>query len=365
MKTIEDIQKLNIKAPNQEVFLKVKENWDSISKPLDGLGDFETIICKILSVLEDAKVSELKKALVIMCADNGIVSEGVSQCGQENTLLVAKLLGEGRSTASTMAKFAGAQTYVYDVGINTSDKIPGVIDKKIAPGTKDFLLESAMTSKEALEAIEVGIEAVRLIKSKGVNIIATGEMGIGNTTTSTAVACALLKLDPKLLTGRGAGLSDEGLGRKLRVIYEGLRKYSFDSYAQENINTIDAKFAFDVLCALGGFDIAALCGVYIGGAIEGIPIVIDGFISAVAALLANLFVPGCNNFMVPSHSGREKGTRLCLDELGLEPFILGDMALGEGTGALMLFPLLDMMLDFYNNASTFKQGGIDNYVRQK
>ncbi|MBP5197872.1 MAG: nicotinate-nucleotide--dimethylbenzimidazole phosphoribosyltransferase, partial [Lachnospiraceae bacterium] len=224
-------------------------------------------------------------------------------------------------------------------------------------GTENFLKSPAMIESEAFLAIERGIEIVKELSKEGVKIISTGEMGIGNTTTTTAVLSAFLEMDPDELTGRGAGLSDDGLNRKRRVIKEGLSKYSFDNI------TDPKKRAFEILRTLGGLDIAALSGAFIGGAIFHVPMVIDGVISATAALIAETLLPGTREYLIPSHKGREKGNALALNKLHLEPFINGNMALGEGTGAIMLFPVLDSVMYYYDHGAKFSDYQIDEYKR--
>ena len=182
-------------------------------------------------------------------------------------------------------------------------------------------------------------------------------MGIGNTTTTTAVLSALLGMNPDELTGRGAGLSDEGLAIKKLVIKKGIEKYSFDSIKDP------AERAFEILRCLGGLDIAALSGAFIGGALFHVPMVIDGVISATAALIAEALLPGTEDCLIPSHIGREKGNALALSKLGLEPLIGGNMALGGGTGAIMLFPVLDTVLYYYRNGAKFSDYHIDEYRR--
>lgn len=355
--TKEELFSLRSRKIDFEVEKRTQKRWDSISKPLDGLGDFEKLITEVSGILGQEKIEKFNKALVVFCADNGIVEEGVSQCGQENTYLVAKLLGEGKSTASTMASFVGTKCVPVDVGINCDDELPGVLNKKVAKGTKNFLKEKACSKEEILKAIESGIDIIADLKAEDINLIATGEMGIGNTTTGTALMCALTGVAVEEVVGRGAGLSDEGLARKTKVIKQGLEKHRLTSPRK------DGEYALEALAAVGGLDIAAMTGMYIGGAVYGVPIVIDGVISAVAALAASMIMPESKAYMIPSHAGRERGTAHILNRLGLKPYINGDMALGEGTGALMAFPLFDMALDFFNRAGTFDEGNIESYMR--
>lgn len=363
--TYQELMALTVKKISHQRYDEIKQRWDSISKPLDGLGDFEKIIAKIYAIHDTEHIEKLKKALVIMCADHGIVEEGVSQCGQEVTYQVTKLLGENRSTASSMAGYAGVDCIPVDIGVNTQDTFPGVRDRKVRCGSRNFAKEAALTPEEALEAIYTGIEIAKECKKEGYHILATGEMGIGNTTSGTALLCALTGAKVSDVVGRGAGLSDEGLQRKQKVIEEALKKYELipERIQNQNEDSILPEYAFRALCQVGGLDIAGMTGLFIGGSICSLPVMIDGAISAVSALLAECLVPGSVSFMIASHSGRERATGIVIKKLGLKAFLNGDMALGEGTGALMALPLLDMAHDFFLHATTFAGGGIRQYTR--
>ena len=349
--------KYELKKPDETIFRKIKENWDSVSKPIDGLGDFEDLLCRLGSIQGTDKPRTKNRTALIFCADNGIIEEGVSQSGKDITLAVAKALGSGISSACHLGAYAGVRILPVDIGIDSDEKIEGVLDRKVARGTKNFLKESAMTEEETLQAIETGIALVKDLKEDGTDLISTGEMGIGNTTTSTACLAALLKENSDAITGRGAGLDDAGLNRKKAVIAKALETYDFGSCKDEK------ERAFEILRTLGGLDIAALVGTFLGGAIHRVPIVIDGVISATAACLAEAILPGTADYMIPSHSGRESGTALALKHLGLKPYLAGNMALGEGTGAIMLFPLLDMVLDYYSTGARFADYEIKEYER--
>lgn len=367
--TTNELFTLSAKKIDNSIYDEACKKWDSISKPLDGLGDFEKVTSKILALNGNAEITKYKKILVVMCADHGIVEEGVTQCGQEVTFQVAKLLGEGGSTASKMASFAGADCMAVDVGINSDVVLPDVRNEKVKRGTNNFLVTSAVTMDEVLTAIDVGIRIARECKENGYHILAAGEMGIGNTTSGTALLCALTGVELEQVLGRGAGLSDEGLARKRSVILQALEKYKlvFDENIKsglKNAGQVDANYTLDAMSMVGGLELAAMTGLFIGGAVYGIPVIIDGVLCAVSALCASRIMPESVEYMIPSHAGREKGTSYVLDLLGLKPFINGDMALGEGTGALMTMPLLDMALDFYVKATTFEQGQIEQYVRQ-
>ncbi len=357
---MEDLLSLKIEKPSERIYALSKEAWNRVAKPIDSLGLFEDLICRIAAVQGSVEVRIRQKALLIMCADNGVVREGVSQSGQEITEKVAALMGERKSSVGRLTAHYPMEIFTYDVGM-VCDRTPkGVIDKKVCKGTEDFLKGPAMTKEQCLEAIQVGMEAVEMCKGKGIDLIATGEMGIGNTTTSTAVVCALCGVSPSECTGRGAGLTDAGLEKKIRVIEEGL---SLHLGKKKGTKRSEAGEVFEALRSLGGADIAALCGVFIGGAKYRIPIVIDGLISAVAALVAERLVPGCRDYMIASHRGKEQAMALLLEELLLQPVILADMALGEGTGAVMLFPLLDMAHSLYAEGTSFQSASIEQYER--
>ena len=328
------------------------ERWSVVAKPLKSLGALEDLVAQIAGVIGEARFDIGKRALVVMCADNGVIAQGVTQTDESITALVAADLAKGCSSANLMARVARVDVIPVDVGVKNPPDAPGLISRRIAAGTRDFTSGPAMTRGQALQAVGVGIETARECREKGYRLIATGEMGIGNTTTSAAVAAALLGCEPREITGRGAGLSDEGLKRKVAAIEKGIA-----------VNRPDADDALDVLGKLGGFDIAAMAGLFIGGALERLPVVIDGVISAVAALVACRLCPGCAFAMIPSHMSAEPAARRVFGELGLEPVIRAGMRLGEGTGALCLFPLLDMAMALYDGL-VFSDIGMEAYTPQ-
>jgi nicotinate-nucleotide--dimethylbenzimidazole phosphoribosyltransferase len=342
-------------SPDEQVQRQVKERWDGIAKPLDGMGQFETLIARIGAITGKVDVDIHKKAVLVMCADNGIVAEGVSQSGQEVTTLVAESMGRQQSSVCKMAHCAGADVIPVDVGINGSETIPGVLNRKVMPGTRNFLKEPAMTEEQVIRAIAIGMEMAAFCRQQGYGILATGEMGIGNTTTSSAMAAAMLGMNGdelETVIGRGAGLDDSGLVRKKQVIAQALQKYDF--HTDETLR---------ILSCVGGLDIAGLVGVFLGAAREHLPVVIDGVISAVAALAAERLVPGVRDYMLPSHRSKEPAAQRILQELGLEPVIDASLALGEGTGAVMMFGLLDMAMAVYHTPTTFEDISVEQYQR--
>ncbi len=350
--TEEELRQIVIEKPSGEIRKRVLKNWDAVAKPIDGMGRFESLIAQIGAITGTDKIDISKKGVIIMCADNGIVEEGISQSGQEVTALAAQAMAGRRSSVCRMAEVIGADTIPVDIGINTEELISGIHNQKVRCGTCNFRKQPAMTEQEAVRAVAVGIDMVYSCKKAGYGILATGEMGIGNTTTSSAVAAALLQKDVDLVTGRGAGLSDSGLLHKKQVISEAIEKYQL--YHAD---------ALTVLKTVGGLDIAGLAGVCIGGAVFHVPIVLDGVISMVAALLAERLVPGTKEYWLPSHKGKEPAIEVLMKELEIEPVIDGEMALGEGTGAVMMLSLLEMALSVYKEGASFTDIKVEQYER--
>lgn len=349
-----------IEGLNEQAIKGSRIHWDGIAKPLRSLGLLEEAVIKIAGITGNVKVDLRKKALIIMCADNGVIEENVTQTGCEVTASVTENFTKEKATVSIMSKVAGVDLFPVDIGIyrdmenslkeDEEIKPFRILDRKIAYGTENMFKGPAMSREQAIKAIEVGIDMVRYMKESNYDIIATGEMGIGNTTTSSAIASVLLDQDVDKVTGKGAGLSSEGLLRKINVIKESIK-----------INKPDVNDPVDVLSKLGGYDIAGLVGVFIGGAVYKIPVVIDGFISAVSALVASRIEPKVIDYMLPSHVSKEPAGRMLIDALNLKPFITCEMCLGEGSGAVALYPILDMACAVYNGMSNFEEAGFEQY----
>ncbi len=338
---------------SSDAYDAVMKHWDSIAKPIEGLGLFERIIARIGSIKNTENVILKNRTLLIFLADNGIVEEGVSQCGQEVTHKVAQAMSRESSTVCVMAEKAGVNVHPVDVGM-CGEKIPGIKDLRIRNGSRNFAKEPAMTMQETLDAIEKGFnEAVGICK-EGADILLLGEMGIGNTSTATAVGCALLGLSPEEFTGRGAGLSDEKKAHKCGVISKALRKYD-----------IQKDEVLKILATFGGYDIAAMTGAVIGGALCHTPVVADGLITLCAVLTAQRLFPGSKDHCIASHVPGEPLGRRILKELELSAPISADMALGEGTGAVLLMPLLDVCMNLYDKGQRFGGLDIDAYKRWK
>lgn len=327
-------------------------HWDGIAKPLNGLGRFETILTQIAGIQRTENLSLDRKAVVVFCADNGVVEEGVSQTDSSVTAIVTENFARGIASVNRMASTVGAEVLPVDIGVAGELHEPGIRNMKVDFGTKNFCREMAMTREQALEAIHNGIALAGELKDAGYDILAVGEMGIGNTTTSSAIASVLLDVDPEAVTGKGAGLSDEGLTRKIDAIRRGIA-----------LHHPAADDPIGVLASLGGFDIAGMTGLMLGGAISRIPVVLDGIISEVAGLLAMAICPQTVSYLIPSHLGKEPACAQIYERLHLEPVIHGNLALGEGTGAVILFPLLDMAWEVYKENSTFEDIHVKAYEK--
>lgn len=326
-----------------------KQHWDGLGKPLGSLGRLEKALIQIAGIQRTGDVHIDRKALVIMCADNGVVEEGVTQCGQEVTATVAENFLDEKSCVAIMCRRAGTKICPVDIGMAVDT--PRVEKRKIAYGTKNMAKEPAMTREQAVQALEVGIHMVEELKEKGYGIVATGEMGIGNTTTSSAVTAVLLEQDPAEVTGRGAGLSGTGLKKKISVIRDAIA-----------LHKPKKEDPIDVLAKVGGLDIAGMAGVFLGGAACRIPVVADGFISCVAALCAIRICPAVKDYVITSHKSKEPATVVILEALDIPVFLDCDMCLGEGTGAVTIYPILDMALAVYGGMCTFSDNQMENYV---
>lgn len=325
-----------------------KQHWDGLGKPLGSLGRLEKALIQIAGIQRTGDVHIDRKALVIMCADNGVVEEGVTQCGQEVTATVAENFLDEKSCVAIMCRRAGTKICPVDIGMAVDT--PRVEKRKIAYGTKNMAKEPAMTREQAVAAIEVGIAKAEELHTQGYEMLATGEMGIGNTTTSSAMTAVYLGMDVETVTGRGAGLSSHGLQRKIHAIKQAIA-----------VNQPDPEDPLDVLAKVGGLDIAGMCGLFLGGAAQQMPVVMDGFISQVAALTAVRLVPECADYILASHVSEEPGANILLKALEKDAFLTCGMRLGEGSGAVALFPILDFASDIYHKMSTFVQADIVEY----
>lgn len=347
--TLEELKE-EIKPADARSQEEAKLRWMSVAKPLFSLGKLEDAVIRMAGIKGTADFELKKKGLVIMCADNGVVAEGITQTGQEVTAAVAGNFKKKAASVAIMGELAGVDLFPVDIGMVSDVLSVTRPEYKVAYGTRNFAEEPAMTEAQVWEAIQVGIHMVSVLKGQGYDLLATGEMGIGNTATSSAVAAVLLDKSPGEVTGKGAGLTDAGLEKKIGVIEKAIR-----------LHRPDKQDVLDVLAKVGGLDIAGLTGVFLGGAYLRIPVLVDGFISAAAALCACRLVPNVGDYLMASHVSKEPAGRMLLDALCLSPLLDCDMCLGEGSGAVAAVPLLEMGLSVYRRMSTFKETNIRQY----
>ena len=340
----------SVRAADERAVEAAKRHWNGIAKPLHGLGRFEDLLTKVAGIQNTENIKMDRKAVVVFCADNGVVAEGVTQTDSSVTAVVTENFARGIASVNRMASVAGADVIPVDIGVMGEIKELGVRNCRIANGTNNMRKEPAMSREQALEALHTGIRLASELKDSGYDLLAVGEMGIGNTTTSSAVASVLLQAPVELVTGRGAGLSNAGLEKKIEVIKEAIA-----------LHHPDPEDPLAVLESVGGFDIAGMCGLMLGGAIYRIPVVLDGFISGAAALAAAAVCPRVTDFLLASHVSAEPAGKMVLDALSLKPVIYGEMCLGEGTGAAAFFPLLDMAQTVYCRMSTFQEIDVKEY----
>ncbi len=342
----------SIRPRDEEAYLAARARLDSLCKPPGSLGRLEDIAATLAGVTGQVFNQVPRRAVVIAAADNGVVEEGVASADPAFTLTQTQNFIRGVTGVAVLARRAGADLIVADVGINAPPCQPPILDYKVARGTGNFCKGPAMTREQALQALFAGVELARLAKSRGYDLIGAGEMGIGNTTTSAAVIAALTGRDPADVTGRGAGLSDEAYRRKVDVIRRGL-----------SVNTPDPADPVDVVAKVGGFDIAALAGLYLGAAAERLPIVSDGFISTTAALVAVRLCPSVRDYIIPSHKSAEPGFAALSEAAGLAPMLDMGMRLGEGSGCPLAFFLCDCARDVIAHMATLEEAAVgDKYL---
>lgn len=340
-------QHLNKITPLDEAAMsKARERQAQLAKPPGSLGRLEDLSVQLAGITGKVHNRVDKQHLLVFAADNGVVVESVSSAPQSVTLMQTINLTRAKTGASTLAKHFGCGITVCDVGVNANIRDTAVLNKKIAYGTQSIAVGPAMTREQALTAIETGIE---LAKHTDADVIGIGEMGIGNTTTSSAVLATLLGVDVEMVTGRGGGITDESFEKKKRVIRQAIQR-----------NQPDKNDVVDVLAKVGGFDLAAMCGAFLGCAETHRPVVIDGFISVVAALCAYRLCPNVVGYLVPSHASYEIGYKLAMEEMGLKPLFLLGMRLGEGSGCPLAFQVLDAACAIINDMATFDEAGIDD-----
>lgn len=335
-----------IKAPDQAAMDAARAYQATLAKPPESLGRLEALSIQLAGITGKIHNRMERTHLLVFAADNGVVEEGVSSAPQSVTLQQTINLTRAKTGASTLCRHFGVGITVCDVGVNAEIHDKAVLNRKIAYGTNNIAKMPAMTREQAITAILTGAGVAIHTEADALGV---GEMGIGNTTTSAAVLSALLDVPPEQVTGRGGGITDEAFQRKKEVIRRAIET-----------NRPDKTDVIDVLSKVGGLDIAAMCGAFLGAAATRRPVVIDGFISAVAALCAVRLNPEARHYLVPSHASFEIGYTLAMQAMDLQPMLLLGMRLGEGSGCPLAFQVLDAACAIINEMATFQQAGIDD-----
>jgi nicotinate-nucleotide--dimethylbenzimidazole phosphoribosyltransferase len=319
-----------------------------LTKPPGSLGRLEELSIQLAGITGRARPTVARKAVIVMAADHGVTAEGVSAYPAEVTPQMVLNFLHGGAAINVLARQAGARVVIVDIGVaGDVGPAPGLEMRKVARGTQNMARGPAMTRQQAEQAIEAGLQIVHAEIERGLDLAATGDMGIGNTTASAAIAAAITGKPVAQVTGRGTGVDDAGLARKIAVIEKSLA-----------VNGPDPNDAFDVLCKVGGLEIAGLAGVMIGAAARRVPIVVDGFISGAAALIAAGLAPDVKPYLIAAHQSVEAGHRMMLEHLGLRPLLDFDMRLGEGTGAALAFHLVEAAARILDEMATFAEAGV-------
>ncbi len=338
----------SIKPLDEKAMAEAKARQDSLTKPQGSLGQLESLSIQVAGTKRDPRPRITHKVIFTLAGDHGVAKEGVSAYPSEVTpQMVYNFLGGGAGI-NVLARHVGARVVVVDLGVAADlEHHPDLKNKKVAMGTKNMARGPAMSREEAIRSIEAGIELVGEELTRGIDILGTGDMGIGNTTPSSAITAAITGADAALVTGRGTGIGDEELKRKAKVIEKAI-----------TVNRPDPKDAIDVLSKVGGFEIGGIAGVILAGAGNGIPVVIDGFISGAAALIASSLAPQVKSYLIASHQSVERGHRIILEHLGLKPLLNLDLRLGEGTGAALGISLVEASLKILDEMATFGEAGV-------
>lgn len=346
-----------IAKPNLEKYNEAKKYIDSLAKPLGSLGELEEISAKLYSIYEKKPLKINKKCVIVVASDNGIFEEGIASTPQEVTAIQTLNILDGKTGVGVIAKQFNTDIIACDVGIKADIFHKNLINRKIKYGTNNFKKEDAMSKEDAIKSINIGIELVEIAKEKCYNLIGIGEMGIGNTTTSSAVLASILGLkndDIEEVVGFGAGLTKASYQKKIDTIQYALKKHKPN---KENV--------IEIIQKVGGFDIGAMIGIFIGCAYHKIPIVIDGFIAIVAGLCAIKLNENIKDYIFLSHISMEKGYNIAKSHIGLPAYLNLKMRLGEGSGCPIMFSIIETAIGIFNNMATFDEAKINSSYLKK
>ncbi|MNO26943.1 Nicotinate-nucleotide--dimethylbenzimidazole phosphoribosyltransferase [compost metagenome] len=338
-----------VQGPNSAAMEAAQQHLDSLTKPPGSLGKLEALAVRLAGITGEVKPSFSERAVIVMAADHGVCEEGISAFPAEVTPQMVMNFLAGGAAVNVLARQAGAEVKCVDIGVNAEMSHPELVSRKVRFGTANMAKGPAMSREEAEAAILTGAAVVEEAVAQGASLFVTGEMGIGNTTASAAIVSALTDISPLDSVGRGTGINDERLRHKITVVESALRT-----------NQPDPADPVDVLAKVGGLEIAGLTGVILASAANHCPVVIDGFISSAAALLAQRIAPESSNYMISSHVSHEQGHALLLQELGLTPMLHMDMRLGEGTGGVLALHLVDAACSIMKEMATFESAGVSS-----
>lgn len=338
----------NIPAFDHEAALKAKKRQRELTKPPGSLGALEKLSIQLAGITASERLNFQHKVVIVMAADHGIAAEGVSAYPAEATAQMAENIIHKGAAVCVLARQAGARVLLVDMGIaQDMSHLPGLVQKKVAYGSQNMVNGPAMTRAQAEQAIQTGMQVVHDQAAEGIDIVALGEMGIGNTTPAAAITAVITRLPVEAVTGRGTGLDEIGWAHKKKIIAKAIQ-----------VNQPDPNDALDVLIKVGGLDIAGLVGVILGAASARLPVVVDGFISASAALIAAGLAPEVKPYLIASHRSVEIGHPAICRYLGLEPLLDLGLRLGEGSGAVVAFHLVEAASRILNEMATFEEAGV-------
>jgi nicotinate-nucleotide--dimethylbenzimidazole phosphoribosyltransferase len=338
-----------IEPLDKEAMKEAWERLDSLTKPIGSLGELENIIARMAGITGKVHNKINKKNVVIMCSDNGVEEEGVSNCPKSVTATVTNNFTKEITGVYVLSKFVGSDITIVDVGVDAEFNNLKIIDRKVAYGTMNMMKGPAMTREQTIKAMEVGIGIIDDLVKEGYDLFGTGEMGVGNTATSAAILSVLSGLEVGLSVGKGSGITEEQFIKKKSVVTKAIE-----------VNKPDKNDVIDVLSKVGGFDIAGLCGCFLAAAKNRVPIVIDGFISGAAALCAYKLNPLVKEYIFSSHLSAEPGAAFVMKEIGLKPMLNLNMRLGEGSGCPLAFNIIEAALFTMDNMGTFEEASLDS-----
>ena len=338
-----------LELPNEDVRTRAQARLDSLTKPVGSLGRLEELAVHYLGIIGKVAAPRLDPVVFTLAADHGVTAEGVSAYPQSVTAQMVKNFVHGGAGVNVLARHAGASLCLVDMGVAADlSEYAGLLNHKIAFGTRNFLREPAMSREQALQSIQIGTDLAKAACADGKNLLAVGEMGIGNTTASAAIVSVLTGQRVEQVTGRGTGVDDQHLKQKMSVIEQALA-----------LHQPSPSDGLDVLTKVGGFEIGGMVGLMLGAAACHVPVVLDGFITGASALIAVALEPKCREYLMASHMSEEPGHRIVLDHLGLDPLLDLRMRLGEGTGACLAVTLIHAALRLYSEMATFEEARVD------